>query len=464
MGQRLISRVQSDHIERISAASIFDAVEELVFNAFDENPTQVEVKFSKTGLDDVTKIVIRDDGNGMSYDDAKDAFGKIGSSRKRERRAGGEHLHGRKGEGRHRAFSLGRKVIWTFTYRRRRQLYSYTITGTAGKSNPFYLGDERKETERITTGCAVEISDTHRSKKKLYPLLLPSSVETFTAVFAIDLLGNPNRTLTYNGRKISPRDAIASKKKMSVTLSHDGEKHKVDVSVFDWKNHSHRGAFLCGKDGIKLHELSDSFLGRDHRATVLLSSDLFDDLHQSNELATFESSADEEQREAIRKLKNKVRKHFVDQRKSAGETAIDELKREGSYPYRHDPRSEIEKVERGVFDVCAIEIHSHLPNFTDGMDVSGRQLVLQLVKEAVTQEPSAVGKIIREVCKLSGEQAKKFANLLDDVPLSNVVEAAHRIAKRLEFLKSLKAIVYLNPFEERIKERVGLQQLISGNT
>ena len=43
MGKRLKPRIQADHVERIGNASPLDAVEELIYNAFDEKATSVEV-------------------------------------------------------------------------------------------------------------------------------------------------------------------------------------------------------------------------------------------------------------------------------------------------------------------------------------------------------------------------------------------------------------------------------------
>ncbi len=97
------------------------------------------------------------------------------------------------------------------------------------------------------------------------------------------------------------------------------------------------------------------------------------------------------------------------------------------------------------------------------MDSASRKLMLLMVKEAVSQNPSNIGKIIREVCKLPDSDAKKFSDLLNDVPLTKIVDASYRVTKRLEFLKSFKAIIYLNPFEKHIRERTQLQKILGEN-
>jgi hypothetical protein len=157
-----------------------------------------------------------------------------------------------------------------------------------------------------------------------------------------------------------------------------------------------------------------------------------------NLLQTLETSADSERAKLMKKIRSHVQKHFQKRRANAARDTIERLKNEGSYPFSRDPKTEIERIERRVFDVCTINISRHLPTFDEGMDVASRKLLLRMIREALTQNPSSVGKIIREVCQLPAADAKRFASLLEDVPLSRVIDASHRVAERLEFLKSFK--------------------------
>jgi hypothetical protein len=98
------------------------------------------------------------------------------------------------------------------------------------------------------------------------------------------------------------------------------------------------------------------------------------------------------------------------------------------------------------------------------MDIDGRKLLLRVVREALSQNPTSVGKIIREVCRLPDRDAKAFAKLLDDVPLGNVVQLGTMVSTRIQFLKFFESIVYLDPFEEVIKERTQLHRILASNT
>ena len=98
------------------------------------------------------------------------------------------------------------------------------------------------------------------------------------------------------------------------------------------------------------------------------------------------------------------------------------------------------------------------------MDVDGRKLLLRIIREGVSQNPTSVGKIIREVCHLPEHEAKSFARLLEDVPLQNVVHLGKMVSQRLNFLKFFEALVYLTPFDTVVKERTQLHRILADNT
>jgi hypothetical protein len=65
---------------------------------------------------------------------------------------------------------------------------------------------------------------------------------------------------------------------------------------------------------------------------------------------------------------------------------------------------------------------------------------------------------------LPASEAKSFAELLDDVPLSNVVHLGKMVSDRLCFLRWFEAVVHLDPYEERVRERTQLQKFLVANT
>lgn len=83
---------------------------ELIWNAFDDDATEVVVSVAANGLGGIDQIQIQDDGNGMTRERAEKAFATVGDSWKLmpgTLSQGGRPVHGRHGRGRYAAFSLG---------------------------------------------------------------------------------------------------------------------------------------------------------------------------------------------------------------------------------------------------------------------------------------------------------------------------------------------------------------------
>ena len=63
-----------------------NAVAELVANAYDADATRIVVRVSGTGEDQ--KIIVEDDGHGMSWGDMRDKYLRIGRNRRESELAG----------------------------------------------------------------------------------------------------------------------------------------------------------------------------------------------------------------------------------------------------------------------------------------------------------------------------------------------------------------------------------------
>jgi len=76
----------------------------------------VEVEFDRNALG-LERIIVRDDGTGMTRERAPDLFRKLGDSwkRLRGRTETGRELHGSEGRGRYKVTVLGRVADWHVT-------------------------------------------------------------------------------------------------------------------------------------------------------------------------------------------------------------------------------------------------------------------------------------------------------------------------------------------------------------
>ena len=331
-GRRLKLKTRSDFVQRLTQSPILVALEELIWNSFDERAHTVRVSLKVSGLDAVDEIEILDDGQSLPYENAGEAFENLGRSNKVTRTLeSGERLHGRKGEGRHKALSLGGCVTWHFTYKKHGKLFSYEIVGTSGREDPFFLTNEKPADNGARVGCRVTITQIAKS---LYSLTQADARQQIASQFAAFLLRHADRSLFFHGKQIRPRSAIAKWRRLHpFTVVHEQDAFNVSVEIIHWKDGNRRELLLCTKDGIPLQEISHRSLAASANFSAFVNSELFDRLHDQNLLSTVEMTADSERREIINLVRKKVRRYFRRRRQRESDEALQRLRNEGSYPY-----------------------------------------------------------------------------------------------------------------------------------
>jgi hypothetical protein len=158
--------VKRDHLESLSRGKKpIMAVAELVWNGLDADANEVDVSFDRNELLAIDSIMVSDNGHGIHIDEAEEAFKNLGGSWKRGRGITRELkrlLHGRRGKGRFRAFSLGRTIEWQTWYRHNTKVMTYKITASRDDLGKFQIGDEVSST-RARTGTTVKITDIEQN-------------------------------------------------------------------------------------------------------------------------------------------------------------------------------------------------------------------------------------------------------------------------------------------------------------
>ncbi|HPO30347.1 MAG TPA: ATP-binding protein, partial [Candidatus Hydrogenedentes bacterium] len=75
--------VRDDHLETLARTRPMPALAELVWNALDAEATRVTVIFTENTLGGIERVEVRDNGHGLSHEEAVAAFGNLGGSWKR---------------------------------------------------------------------------------------------------------------------------------------------------------------------------------------------------------------------------------------------------------------------------------------------------------------------------------------------------------------------------------------------
>ncbi len=458
--RRLKVEVQGDHLERLARCSPPVALAELIWNALDADATSVNVRFVRTGLDGVDRIVVEDAGAGIGIDKkpTDELFSRLGGSWKAT--AGhtkqGRVLHGKAGEGRFKAFALGDRVEWATRRLEEGKVVSFVTKGT-GKTPTFVVSDVSQTTG--STGTTVTIDD------------LPSTLrlddgrlrERLTQELALYLQQYRHVRVVLDGRAIDPAAVQAHQAdldELQVVLA-DGTTVQARVTVIEWNTaRVTRSLWLCDDHGFSLLELPPGIQAPGFSFTAYLRSS---HLRSLADQGLIESEMAPGREYLIDAAKKQLREHFRRRASEQAKGAVARWQAEEVYPYHGAPTNPVEAVERQVFDICALNVADQLPDF-EKTEPKQKKLAFRLLKEAIEQNPSTLQTILGEVLGLSKEKQDELADLLKQTTLSAIINASKLVTDRLNFVVGLEELLFDPENKKRLLERSQLHRLLATNT
>lgn len=455
---------RADHIAKVTAVrKPVLAVAELVWNAFDADATRVDIVLEPGALGGIDAIEVHDNGWGMSPERAQQSYSGLGGSWKKLT-ARTEHdnrlLHGKEGQGRFKALSLGRVAEWSVTYPKLEAgLFHYTIQIINDTSDGFDISDERAAEAGEARGVRVRISELH---KAIPSLERERAVDDLAQVFALYMRKYKAVQLFLNHVQIDPasmEDRAATYPVTPITMI-DGSQHAVELEVVEWKVQAERRLYLCSEDGFPLDELQPGIQAPGFNFTAYLKSAAFTALDQEGNLGL--GDLDDTTRPAVDEAKRLLRDHFRRRTEESARGLVDQWKQEKIYPYKDEPKSPAEEQERQVFNIAALNVNSYLPKFSEA-DPKAKQLQLRLLRHAIETGPEEALRFLTEALELPAERRQELAALLDRTTLSDMISATKLITDRLEFLQGLQELVFDADLQKVTKERSQLHRILAPN-
>jgi hypothetical protein len=157
------------------------------------------------------------------------------------------------------------------------------------------------------------------------------------------------------------------------------------------------------------------------------------------------------------------RSHFRTIAAQEARSFVAEWKAEKIYPFPDDePATPLELIERQVFDIVALNVARHLPDFEDAPPKS-KALHLRMLRQAIEKGPEDLQLILTEVLNLPPRQQEVLAELLREGSLSSIINGTKVISDRLKFLDGLEAILFDKGPKQRLKERSQLHRILAKN-
>ncbi len=449
-----------DFIETLTVAQPFDALAELIWNAFDADSKLVQVFFEVNDLNGLEAIRVRDHGVGIPFDEIETLFGGLGESWKKVKRksSNGRSLHGKNGKGRFKAFALGQWVQWNSTFRRDGKTYKYTISGKSSSIADFDAAAPI-ETPRAETGTEVLIQNLWRD---FHSLVDDTAALKLAKTFGAYLTEYPDLVLEVGGQRVDPKTVQQSNLEYhlgDVEIS-EGRRVPVALSIVEWLSKTDRVLHLCDESGVTLHELP---MGPQVRAagfnfTAYVKSELFRELDASDQLGIAELHPDVQN--VLKVVRLKIKEHFRLRILEDQSRVVEKWKEELIYPYDDALQlGPIEIAERQVFDILAVNVQSYLPSF-ETADHKAKQFTFRLLAQAVKDSPESLQKIIGEVLGLKKDDQDDLAELLRKTPLASIISSARIVANRLDFLVGLETLLFDKDTRKHLLERDQLHKVL----
>jgi len=449
-------KLTSELITRISQEPPKRALKELIWNSCDADSNKISIKCYKNDLGGISSIQVEDDGHGIDYENVEILFGNLGKSQKayKNKSPKGRIYHGKLGQGRYKGLSLGEKIKWNSRYNYNGEILEFDIFCEADDLKKISLTPNFKSTYE-KTGVIVTIEELDATKTNV--LLKEDEIKLdLLSTFAPYLLAYKNIKISYNDNFLNPENYIEQTKEeiFEYVDQRNNEKYYCKVLIIKWNDSIEKKLYLCGDNGV-VYDENTLTTSKSVPISVYLMSSYFDELNGSNTMTPLDLGYT-----CIVERANEFINNFVrEELSSAAVEQIKNLKDEKVYPYEGDPKNEIDKVERQIFDILAVEINIYSPKIRN-TNKESKKLTYRLIKEALKNNPDSVTKILTEVFTLTKEQQNELAELLNFTTLPSIISTSKVISDRLLFINALEKMIYDKEESKPIKERTQFHKIL----
>jgi len=453
---------KKDFLERLSNAGSIKALSELIWNGLDAGSDTVDISLELNNMEGLECIRVVDQGTGIFYPHLDSLFGDLGASWKKDKpKLHGRSIHGKKGQGRLKAFSLGNEVRWKTVFADEdSKKKTYTIHGRANELESMSYTEPMQLDDSSQVGTEVIVSSIEKS----HGALLSESAHTELAkTFAPYLSQYPDVSIIFDGAKVDPSAHQICTKEITLDpiLLPDGKTIQVEVSIIEWNLETKREIHLCDANGVSLHETTalGRFRAPGFHFTAYIKTDHFVNLAQEGKLELLEDSLPDVSL-IFEKSRKAISKYFRRRLAEKQSGAVERWKKEEIYPFEEKEHIDpVEEAERQVFDILAINVESYLPHFDDS-DKKTRQFTFRLIAQALKQNPESLQEIISGVLDLGKDAQEELAELMKQTSLAAIISTAKTVSNRLNFLVGLENLLFDKDSKEKLLERDQLHKIL----
>jgi hypothetical protein len=366
-------------------------------------------------------------------------------------------LHGKDGQGRFKALSLGRVVEWSIVYAEGDQRYRYSVMLVSDDPTDLIVADSPEITD-AETGVRVRITELSEKTSLLSHV---DALDRIGERFALYLNQYRDIQITYQAAVIRPETYIVSLEAIELTPVADGDRtYSVEYDIVEWAVRSERRIYLCDSNGFPLAERNPRFHVPGLDFVGYIKSEYFSALADQNLIDV--DGLNENVASILDEAKSHTKAYYRTKRLRETKSVIQQWKEEKIYPYSDSDEDDVKDTERHVFDLVAVSVKDYIQDFDD-LSATAKRFNFELLRQAIERNPTELRSVLEHVLKLPHEKLAELSSLLEDVSLSNIIEASATVTDRLTFLQGLEELIYNEDHSEDLLERAQLHQVIAQN-
>ena len=452
--------VQGDFVTKQTHAKPVQALAELIWNSLDADATSVEIREDVHGVGE-PRIVIVDNGTGFSHDEAPELFRRLGGSWKHrtgETRQRHRFMHGSEGKGRFKALAVGRVVDWEVCSQAGKVFTQFTVSIVEDSLREVRITDPQPAKQN-RPGVKCIISELHKAYEFLRS---EQTVQELSELFATYLKNYTDVQISLPAGKLDIGVAIVSSKTFPLSsVSGDGVEYPVALEVIEWKNPTDRAVYLCNEAGFPLSQADVRLHAPGFNFSAYLKSAYISKLSNEGLLGLAEMNP--ELTQVLAEAKDAIKAFHQERGIEKAQTVVEKWKDEQVYPYKSEPQTLVESIEREVFNIVAVKVNNLIQDF-DAAPQKGKRLQLRMLRQAIEKSPEELQLILTEVLDLPEKKQKEFAKLLQETSLTAIISASKVVADRLKFMTGLDALLFDVELKKGLRERTQLHRLLAENT
>ena len=425
------------------------AISEYIWNGFEANAKKVSIEYTLNEAYGVKELIIKDNGDGINYDELRETFGAFLTSKKNLLSLQMKSK-ANKGKGRFSFIAFSSNAEWHTVYKDNNVYKEYDINMSSDKKEVIECS-EPQLSDRQETGTEVKFTNinTLTAENMGFEIIEPALLKDFA--WFLYLYKNKNVEIVVNDEKIDYEKYINIElsEKYIVTI----EGYRFEINLVVWQE-SISEKFCCyyfdGRNVLKGNRTTTfnrNTINFNH--SVFVKSEFFDDKENvtgdqdDTQINMFESPDEKKILKKLHKeiqmlIEKKISVYLSDKAEEAVEAMITERKTFPEFPddvYGQMRKNDLKKVTKEIFKLEPLIFHK-LKHIQEKSLLGFLNLLLS------SEERENVLTIIEQVVELSPQQRNDFSMILKKTSLENIIDTIKFIEDRYKVIEVLKNIVY----------------------